>query len=446
MFAHKSLVFWFISIYTSLSLAQTNILTLDSVWSQVDETSLAQESGRAQVESLKITEAKSKRHWYPRVYLNAQTYKTNDPGASFFGLIQQRALESSDFSSSFINQPDSEIYTRGSLGLDLPLYEGGIRSSQKDMVKLQLLSSERQNQQIKIDQFASVAKYYGLIQSFDLTKQSLIKLKETVNLQLKKYQLGSKSNPVGYSGLLGMKSLVNRIQGLINQLDGQVQGYKKSLNEMGLKNLSWSTESKDTLSYIEQLSLDTNINSEKIVNSDSYKIESLNLSSNAIDLSTKFENAKFLPQVGAFAEGYVFNGPRDTADGYTAGLYLRWNLYDPNVHGSVKEAKLKSLAYSKSIEAMAQFEKAEKVALIENLKSIKQNYELIKDSDKLLIDLIKTSQTLFNNGSINALQMTEVLNRRVELILQMNQLEAQMIEITSQLLSKTKYKNSKYSL
>lgn len=446
MLNYRYLFFLIFSCYSTAGFAESTVLTLDTVWSEINETSLAQEAGRAQVESLKVTEAKSKRHWYPRVYLNAQTYKTNDPGASFFGLIQQRALENSDFSSSFINQPDSEIYTRGSLGLDLPLYEGGIRSSQKDMVKFQLLSGEKQNQQIKIDQFASVAKYYGLIQSFDLTKQSLIKLKDTVNLQLKKYQLGSKSNPVGYSGLLGMKSLVNRIQGLINQLDGQVQGYKKSLNEMGLKTLSWSTESKDTLNYIEQLSLETNIHSEQLVDGDSYKIESLNLSSSAVNLSTKFENAKFLPQVGAFAEGYVFNGPRDTADGYTAGLYLRWNLYDPNVHGSVKEAKLKSIAYSKSIEAMAQFEKAEKVALIENLKSIKQNYELMKDSDKLLIELIKTSQNLFNNGSINALQMTEVLNRRVELMAQMNQLETQMIEITSQLLSKTKYKNSKYSL
>jgi outer membrane protein TolC len=400
-----------LTLLGSKSWASETILSLKEVWSDILEASLTHQAGEAQVHALQESLMRAENHWLPKVYFNAQSYKTNNPGTSFFGVIQQRALETGNFAVNSINNPSAEIYSQGSLGLDLPLYEGGMRASQVDMMNQFVQSGKKQNLQTKLDQFAIVSKYYGLIQSMNLKKDQLINLKQIIQKQLNGYQLGSKSNPVGYSGLLGMKSLLNRLQGLINQYEGQSLGYRKSLNEMGLKQKDWNTESLSTENYIKSFDL------EKInLLLKSYKTEAMALNAHALSFSPKMEIAKFRPQIGTFAEGYVFNGSKNTANGYTVGVYLRWNLFDPNVQGSVKEAQFKSIAISKSSEAMAQQEQAEKTAMLENFDALRKNHALMLESERLLSEQTKTSQTLFRNGSINALQMTEVLNRRVDLI------------------------------
>jgi hypothetical protein len=240
---------------------------------------------------------------------------------------------------------------------------------------------------------------------------------------------------------LGMKSLLNRLQGLINQYEGQSLGYRKSLNEMGLKQKDWNTESLSTENYIKSFDL------EKInLLLKSYKTEAMALNAHALSFSPKMEIAKFRPQIGTFAEGYVFNGSKNTANGYTVGVYLRWNLFDPNVQGSVKEAQFKSIAISKSSEAMAQQEQAEKTAMLENFDALRKNHALMLESERLLSEQTKTSQTLFRNGSINALQMTEVLNRRIDLISQLKDLESALIEISTGLITKTKYTNLNFEI
>jgi hypothetical protein len=51
---------------------------------------------------------------------------------------------------------------------------------------------------------------------------------------------------------------------------------------------------------------------------------------------------------------------------------------------------------------------------------------LMDDSDKLLEEQAETAKNLFKNGSINALQLVEVLSRRVDLIDQQAMVEMEM--------------------
>lgn len=79
------------------------------------------------------------------------------------GLLEQRLLQASDFNPDSINHPEAEIYSRGSLGLDLPFYEGGKKTSQ---LSLQThLSSAQINEanNLRAEQYAEVAKSYGSI-------------------------------------------------------------------------------------------------------------------------------------------------------------------------------------------------------------------------------------------------------------------------------------------
>ncbi|OYZ18067.1 MAG: hypothetical protein B7Y39_14290 [Bdellovibrio sp. 28-41-41] len=418
------------------SLASAETLSFSSAWSKVNEGSAAQEASKLQVESLKESQARASRHWLPKVYLDAKSYQTNDPGSAFFGLLEQRSLQQSDFNPDSINHPDSNIFTRGALGVDLALFEGGMKSSQIDMLKHSLAAQKSATSQIQIEQYSAVGLSYGSIVVLAQQKNKLQTLSSEISRMIKGYQLGSKSNPVGYSGLLGMKSLANRVSGLINQYESQSRAYYAALREMGLKDVNWAPETMDSNTFVARYFSKSTKESEALA---SFKAESARENVKASAEAANMEKAKFLPRVGAFAESYVFNGNRATANGYNAGIYLQWSLFDPSDYGGLKEAKLKSMSAAKYSEASEQQERAERAALSESIKSLHQNIDLLNDSHKLLVEQSKMTETLFKNGSINALQIVEILSRRTDLIAQQGEAELSLIKAGSQIVTKQNF-------
>jgi hypothetical protein len=251
---------------------------------------------------------------------------------------------------------------------------------------------------------------------------------------MKNYQLGQKSNPVGYSGLLGMKSFANRVAGLIDQWQAQEKAAFAVLREMGIQDQSWSPQNLETREFIDQyFPIPSSL--EKA----SYKSLAQTQGVKASQEASKMERAKYLPRVGAFAESYLFQGSRDTANGSTAGLYLQWNLFDPSDYGSYSEAKLKALAAEKMNQASIQQEKAERSALVEEQQSLRANLNRLADSDRLLAEQSRVSTTLFKNGSIGALQFVEILNRRTDLIAQETEAELALLKATAALVSKSNF-------
>lgn len=423
-------------IFSFASWASAETLSFSSAWNKVNEGSAAQEASRLQVESLTESQTRASRHWLPKVYLDAKSYQTNDPGSAFFGLLEQRSLQPSDFNPDSINHPDSHIYTRGALGIDVPLFEGGMKSSQVVMLKHSLAAQKNATSQIQIEQYSAVGLSYGSIAVLEQQKIKLQALSSEISRMIKGYQLGSKSNPVGYSGLLGMKSLANRVNGLINQYESQSRAYYAALSEMGLKDSNWSPEKIDSNFFIERYFSYATQKSEALA---SFKTESAKENVKASAEAANMEKAKFLPRVGAFAESYVFNGNRATANGYNAGIYLQWSLFDPSDYGGLKEAQLRSMSAAKYSEASEQQERAERVALNESIKSLRQNIELLNDSHKLLVEQSKMTETLFKNGSINALQIVEILSRRTDLIAQQGEAELNLIKAGCQIVTKQNF-------
>jgi outer membrane protein TolC len=408
-------------------------LDLSKVWSQINTNSAAQESSRLQTESLSESESRSNRHWLPRIYVGALTYQTNDPGTSFFGLLSQRSLLQSDFNPDAINHPDSKGYTKGALGIDLPLYEGGMKSSQSDLYTNLKQAQENTTSQVQIEQFAQVSLSYASIAILKNQNEKINILNTQIESLLKNYQLGSKSNPVGYSGLLGMKSLLNRLTGLKQQLEAQIKSNYIILKELGLKNENWSPVKMSAVQFVEKYlaTKDTNL--------PSYKILSMKKSVAASEDAAQMEKARYLPRLGAFAESQIFNGDRDTSNSYIAGLYLQWNLFDPSSFGTTKEARLKSDSLRKGTEALEQQERAEKFALTEAMNAYQKNIILLDDSYKILLEQSKITQTLFKNGSINALQFVEVLSRRADLIAQQSEAEIGLVKSATQNMTKKNF-------
>jgi len=423
----------FIFLFQSHLWAET--VSFEAAWNKISNDSAAVESSRLQTEALNESQSRASRHWLPQVYIDAKSYRSNDPGASFFGLLEQRSLKQSDFNPDTINHPDARVFTKGALGVDLPLYEGGMKSAQVDVVKYSAAAQASVTSQIQIEQYSQAGLAYS---SIAILEQQIIKLQtlsSEINQMIKGYQLGSKSNPVGYSGLLGMKSLANRLSGLINQYESQSRAYYVTLNEMGLKNSSWVPEKIDSMAFVEKY-FSTSANSDT---PSSYKSDAIREGAKASEEMANMEKAKFLPRVGAFAESFVFSGDRETANGYNAGLYLQWNLYNPSDYGSLREAKLKAMSAAKNSEAGEQQERIERAAMVESIKSLKNNIGLLNDSDKLLGEQTKMTSTLFKNGSMNALQIVEILSRRTDLVVQQSEVHLGLVKAASQLVTKQKF-------
>lgn len=424
----------FLFMFLAVSgLAVAKSLAFEEAWKIINEGSAAQESSRLQGEAYAEAHARAARHWLPRLYIDAKSYQTDDPGNSFFGLLEQRALQASDFNPDSVNHPDSHLYTRGALGVDLPLFEGGMKSSQVDMYQHLSRAQEKATSQVQIEQYAQVGLSYGSLSVIEQQKNKLQVLNEEIERMIKGYQLGNKSNPVGYSGLLGMRSLANRLNGLIKQYEAQSKSHFVALNEMGLKGGDWSPVAIDSSEFVKKY-LATSVASEA-----SYKIETSLENVKASEKMASMERAKFLPRVGAFAESYVFTGSRNSANGYSAGLYLQWSLYDPANYGSRREALLKAKSAAKFAEASGERERAEREALIETIKSLNENINLLNDSYKILLEQSKMTATLFRNGSINALQIVEIVNRRADLIIQQGEAELGLLKASSELITKQKF-------
>lgn len=410
------------------SIAQSETMTFQNVWSEVRKTSPVLESARYQTESALASQSKAARHWLPRIYVDAKSYQTNDPGSSFFGLLQQRSVLASDFNPDSINHPETKIYTRAALGIDLPLFEGGSKSALSDIMDSTFNAQKFTERQNEIELYSQVANLFATIAITEKQQSKFSKLKSTIEKLLKNYQLGQRSNAVGYSGLLGMKSLLNRITGLTSQNQAQINSYYKTIEELGLSQKNWKPAFNDGLSFSEKY-LTTQLSTS------SYKNLALKQNVLASESTVSMQQARFLPKVGAFAESSLFNSDRDTANAYMAGLYLQWNLFDPADFGSKNEYRLKSLATQKYSESMEKQEIAEENGLTESLNSYKENLKLINDSDKILEEQTRMSESLFRNGSINALQFVEILNRRADLIAQQIEIEIGLVQTASKFIT-----------
>lgn len=403
-----------------LSVANADTLSFDEVWHKVTEVSRAQEGADLKSQSMEAGLARAENHWLPKVYLDLRSYQTNEPGISFFGLLSQRKVESTDFSPDSLNHPDAQIFTRGALGVDLALYEGGMKQAQVEMYTHLVAAEKFEASQIKIEQYVQSSLAYGSIALIYEQRRKLNELNDQLAKLMKGYQLGQKSNPLGYSGLLGMKSLANRIAGLSEQLEAQQKSSYAILNALGVKDANWLPQALDAQTFVDRYLRFHQYDKA----ADSNKTLAIAAAAKASSQASRMEKARYLPKIGAFAESSVFNGSRDTAGAYTAGLYLQWSLFDPSDYGKFKEANLASLAAEKFSEASAEQESAEREGLSEADKTLRANLVRLDESDKLLSEQTRVSATLFRNGSINALQFVEILNRRTDLISQ--QMEAKM--------------------
>ena len=430
----RSKVFFLFSLgvlsFPSLVLAQE--LKLEDVWREIAKDSKVQNAAQLDVEAASAASERAKINWLPRAYLDVKSFETNDPGLSFFGKLSERAVTTNDFDPTALNHPASSLYTRGALGIDLALYEGGMKSSQREMQDHLLAGKKEEQHQVLTNEFVEVAQAYGAINSLADQRENLNDIQTGLLRLIKSYKLGNRSNPVGYSGLLGLKALSNRIQALINENRSKGAAHREELSQLGLKQGDWRPTKSKAVEYVARYFK----SGEAAESSGSAARKEMAL---AAESGAAMEKSRYLPKVGAFAEQYVFNGSRATDSGYSAGLYLQWNLFNPADYGVAKEAHLKAAAAEKYAAYNSDQERSAFLGIKQAIEATRQNLLLMTESQKLLVEQTQTAEELFRNGSINALQLVEALSRRADLIASFTDAELNLLKLHGELAMKSKF-------
>jgi outer membrane protein TolC len=402
--------------------------SFDTLWSELYQKSYLQKSVGLEKEANDLSLSRSKRHWLPRVYVEGKWFSTNDPTQVFFTNLGQRSIQQSDFIPSDLNNPGRKNFKTGTLGLDLPLYEGGMKSSQSTMFESLVKASELEIKAKKTEEYAEFSRQYGGILLHTQNDLHLTDLLKNLEKIIANYQVGSQSNPVGYSGLLGLKGVENRIQGLLYDFDLKISNSKNWINTKTEIQENWTPDvSQNLKDFLNQnLSQSSAASYSSMMLAQEFKVRTLEDAKN-------MEKSRYLPRVGLFAQNNIYSGDRDTANAQAYGLYLMWDLFNSDSYGRVGEANAKAMAGQAKLEAGKQEEKIMMDQLLESKVTLEKSLVLLENSDNLLKEQTQNAMKLFRSGMLSALQLAEVINRRVDLIDNKNKAEAQYLDVYSRL-------------
>ena len=117
-------------------------------------------------------------------------------------------------------------------------------------------------------------------------------------------------------------------------------------------------------------------------------------------------------------------------------MYLQWSLFDSSERFRYKEALLNYQAFDSEVLAKNQEEKTQIKIFEEREKSLYANFDILQQSDQILNDQLQVVTKLFRSGNISALQLVEVLNRRLDVLTQKIDVELQVVKVRTEQISR----------
>jgi len=396
------------------------------LWKSVYKNSLSNKSYSEKLKSIKIAKDNVSKHWLPRLYFDSSVYQTNDAAYSFMGNLNQRSIKQTDFVPNDLNNPDRKIYQTHTLGAYLPLYEGGSKVNEVKAKDYLYKATEAESKLAELALYSETVKLYGFYLVSSQSEKELLEVDKEVKNILKNYSLGNKNNPMGRSGLLGLQSLVYKIDAELDQLRVIKSSVLEALKELSQeKNLYLLTKNINL-----DLFLKENISS--LIKSDreeSYKVKSLNKMAEMTSSYKEASKAFNLPQVGIFAQNSYYAGDRDQAQSQMIGLSVKWEFF--NLVNWGKSAEVEGQAHAAKAYALAikQQEKIKSDSNQSKEKVIKKNIVRMNSALKNLKEQTKINYRLFKNGVINVLQMSQVLNSKLDLIKYIDQANNEHLKV-----------------
>lgn len=431
----KKLPFALFTIY-QVAIADP-VIPFNEFWKKFESKSEKISAITSDIESSQMARDRASRHWYPNIFLEAKSFYTDDPGLLLFSKLGEKNISGTDFSPNAMNNPARARHEKVTLGAFLELYAGGARENQKDSMDLVVQAKTQQLNAVRIAEYSKAMGFYGNLIVLNKKKKSLIPIKNLIEKSIQNYHIGNKGNQLGYSGLLGLKNLQNRLNGEMKMIDNQKKAILQALKEYAELPSNWETESIALDGFLQK---NIKLENTQAEDESSYSVLAQKLQSQALDKMAESEYSKFLPQLGLFGQSDFYNNTdTTTASSQTFGVYLKWDLFNAPNYGAIKQSRLAA----KSVEHQALAMKKEQTAGLEINKTVSSALvEQIKLADQSLGFLDEQSQitkNLFTNGMINALQLTEVYGRQVDVIAARTQMEEKLLQMNVETVNFVKY-------
>ncbi|MCZ8157940.1 MAG: TolC family protein, partial [Leptospira sp.] len=313
------------------------------------------------------------------------------------------------------------------LGIDLAVYEGGASKAMSKIQEKRSLGLKFEKEAIRDREYANSAVFYRGLQSLLEYKLRLEQISKTETRFQSGYQLANKSNPVGYSGYLALKSLKNRLVSMDKETDVLLSDFKQNLSVLsGIEVQEIVSKDEELFSFVERYLPKTGEQSY------SNLTKALGVYTEGETLKSDVEMTKFLPRVGVYSEANAYSGSRSTQAAYNAGFYVQMNLYNPKDMGSVEEANLQADAMRKKLEEAKNKEDAIYKNLSNQEIALKESYLLMKESLKNQEEQVIYMQRLFQSGAVNAIQFAEVLNRSADIARNLLDVEMNYLKVRSE--------------
>lgn len=393
-------------------------LSFPLLWEEIQKNAPSEKVSRFQLQASVIEKERDLRLGYPRLYLDARAFSTNDPALSFFSVLDQRQIHSSDFNPDLLNDPGYQFYQKGSLGLDWPLYDGGARSAKVDSQEKRVEAREFDQKKGSLDLYAASSLLYGSLLILENESEALKTILNSTDKLMEQYRIGVKSNPLGYSGLLGLKTLKSRINEALIDNEAALDSARTALSEKagGLpsdwKPLPFGKET-NILPFARRF-LSPEERPERTGLSPS--VRAMEAEAESSDKLIEGEKAKEKPRVGLFSEASLYNGNRDLASSYVLGVYLQWDLFSMDRYRKEDQARASALALKAKSDDLRLQEKIDQENARSSMAALEKEIALLSDRSGLLEEETRTFRKLFQNGSITVLQVAEVLSQEVDLI------------------------------
>ncbi|BBH52237.1 TolC family protein [Fluviispira sanaruensis] len=403
-------LFSFVSLLYSFNSFSIEELSFPKIWEQI----VIYSPENKYINYMKMSSDKSidrqNLYWLPGLYLNSQLISTNDPTLTFMNYLGEGQVKQDDFIPSRLNSPSNNVFTSTQAGLDYLIYDGNTRSSYLNAQRHVSKSLEYEKKSELMNLYVRALREYTKILVADEFYRELKDIQNNIDSIINNYRVGEKSNPVGYSGYLSLKSALNKVLIFKQDCVLNLKNSKIVLNLMaGIDKKDWNnpTITADNFTSMYFFNPDNSINSYK------YLAELENLS--VIREKINVEEAKYLPKIGVFSQANIYSGERDTNTSYTFGLYIKFNL-SASDFGSAEEIELLAKSKEEASKIIYLSQKIINDSSNENSITIKNKIELIQKSEEILNEQIKVIGKLFKNGNASVAQISELYIKKIDLL------------------------------
>lgn len=420
----------------SLLLSTSKVFPIDElpfpkIWEQVVKNSPETKSILLEKESSDKSIDRLSRYWMPSLYANSQIISTNDPTLTFMNYLGEGQVRQDDFITSHLNSPSNNVFNSTQIGVDFLLYDGDSRVSYLKSQSHYSKALDYEQKEILLKQYMRTISEYSQIILVQNYENEVTSIEKNLTSIIKNYHVGERSNPIGYSGLLSLKSIQNKINSIKEEITSKIKISKKTLNLMsGNENINWNTNSIPIEKFVSTYFFNPDESSK------SYQFQAEIEKSNSINEKITSDNAKYLPKVGVFSQANIYGGDRGVNPAYVLGAYLKFN-FTPSDYGSAEETTLIAQAKKEGAQALALSESISKNISQQNIESIKNKLVLLKNDENITDEQIKVLTKLFNNGNISMSQIADILNKRIDLIINKYSLKEVLLNSNLQLVSLT---------